>query len=46
MTHFAKYGLSGCVSILIDASERRLEFMLLASVKSVFSRGFDVGRVF
>ena len=27
------------------APERRLRFMLRASVKSVFSRGFDVGSI-
>jgi hypothetical protein len=32
-------------SIPIDASERRLRFMLLAIVKSVFSRDFDVGSI-
>ncbi|MHC4174634.1 MAG: hypothetical protein ACYS9C_14835, partial [Planctomycetota bacterium] len=30
---------------LIDTPKRRLRFMLLASVKSVFSRGFDFGSI-
>ncbi len=34
------------VSTPVDASERRLKFVLLASVKSAFLRGLDVGRVF
>jgi len=38
-------GHVSAASILIDASERRLRFMLLASVKSAFPRGFDVGSI-
>ena len=36
-------GHVAAASILIAGSERRPKFMLLASVKSVFPRGFDVG---
>jgi hypothetical protein len=32
-------------SILVNASECHLRFMLLASVKSVFSKGLDVGSI-
>ncbi len=38
-------GFVAAASILISASEHRLRFMLLASVKSVFSRSFDVGSI-
>jgi hypothetical protein len=40
LTQTDEYGLRDC---RIDASERRLRFMLPASVKSVFSEAFDVG---
>ena len=36
-------GHVAAASILIAGSERRPKFTLLASVKSVFPRGFDVG---
>ena len=45
MTQTAEYRLCGCRINPHDAFERRLRFMLRASVKSVFSRGFDVGSI-